>query len=321
MTKALRNGGFTLIELLTVIAIIAILAAMTFSVGPRVIERAKLASLANDFNQTRTACVSYFTKNRETYPPAYGYIAYTPHKDPDDPIVRVNKPYVDEIGFFRVMDIYDRFSMGGDTDHDGRISLLEFSPTGTKSGPDSYSFADDIYTGDNLASEVNRQMSADKRPLIYIPVNLKQAKVVAQYYYDLAQTDPEAGWYAERWAQLPNATAKNDVTRLKFPPTKYDDYVLISVGPAGSTGGILTPPSSFMSDLGAVPEENWYHILALRAYFLALRDANENDMLDFDYQARKEGEGKEASYKVPGLYLLPDGTAGQGPVIYHNTGS
>jgi len=320
MTKALRNGGFTLIELLTVIAIIAILAAMTFSVGPRIIERAKLASLANDFNQTRTACVSFYTKNRETYPPAYGYKVYDPHKENPG---RVFKPYVAEIGFFRVMDIYDRFSMNGDTDMNGRISLLEFSPTGTKSGPDSYSFTNEIYTGDNLSGEVNRQLSAEKRPLIYIPVNLKQAKVVAQYYYDLAQTDPQAGWYAERWAKLPNGTAKNDVTKLEFPPTKYDDYVLISVGPAGNTGGILTPPPSFVSDLGAFGEENWYHILALRAYFLALRDANDNGLLDFDYQARKEGEGKEASYADigPGLHLLPDGTPGQGPVIYHNTGS
>ena len=314
MTKLLRNGGFTLIELLVVIAIIMILMGMTFVVGPRVMERARLASLANDFSQTRTQLVAYYTRNRETYPPAYGYRVYSLH-EPD--AGRVFKPYVAEIGFFRNMDIYDRFSTSHDTTGNGRLSLLEFSPVGSMSGPDTYTFIEEIYDGTNLSAEVTQQL-ASKRPLIYIPVNLSQAAVVKRYYWDLAQTDPHAGWYAERWAQLPNPNSRNDVTALKFPPSRYDDFVLMSVGPGNSTGGILTPPQSFMNDLEAnVAKEDWYHVLALRAYFLALRDANDNGMLDFDYNARKQGEGKAESYAIPGLHLLPDGTAGHGPVIYH----
>lgn len=319
MNKPLRDGGFSLIELLTVIAIISILAAMLFVVGPRVIEMAKLASLQNDFNQIRTACVSHYTKSKETYPPAYGYKVWEPNNPTPG---RVNEPYVVPIKLFRVTNIYDRFSTNHDTDRDGELSRLEFSPMGRKTGPDSYTFDEAIYDGTNLASEVSQQLAEGKRPIIYIPVNMKQAAVVAQYYYDLYRIDAQAGAYATQWAALPNATAKNDVTKLKFPPNKYDDYVLISVGPFNSTGGIMTPPASFVSDLAAVPDgDAWYHILALRAYYLATRDLNSNDLLDFDYNARKQGDGKEASYDVPGMHLLPDGTPGPGPVIYHNTGA
>jgi len=313
MKKLLRAGGFSLIELLVVIAIIMILAGMVFVVGPRMIERAKLASLQNDFNQIRTACVSYFTKKKETYPPAYGYKVFYAHERNENAPIYHLKPYVALIGYFQVTDMYDRFSTSYDTDRDGEISLLEFSPRGSKSGPDSYTFPDTIYDGTNLGNEVSQQLAESKRPIIYIPVNMKQAAVVAQYYYDLRQIDQDAADYATRWAALPNATAKNDVTRLKFPPSKYDDYVLISVGPANDTGGILTPPPSFMNDVAAIPNTDAvYNILALRAYYLATRDLNENRTFDFDYNARK-GEDK--------VYLLPNGTRGFGPVIYHNTGA
>ena len=317
MNKPLRDGGFSLIELLTVVAIISILAAMLFVVGPRAIERARLASLANDFKSVLNACELYRTHeiNKSKLPLSYGSRVNVNN------LAQYYKPYVEPIGLFRNMDIYDRFSNNHDTDRDGKLSLLEFSPMGMKSGPDAYTFIDDeIYNGSNLSNEVSQQMAEGKRPIIYIPVNMKQARVVEQYYWELAEVNPQAGWYATRWVAPPNPTPKNDVTQLTFPPNRYDDYVLISVGPYNNTGGILTPPPSFINDLSAFPPENWYHILALRAYFLATRDANDNHLLDFDYNSRKQGEGKEASYPIRGLHLLPDGTPGQGPVIFHNTG-
>ncbi|MEA3366411.1 MAG: hypothetical protein U9Q79_12290, partial [Candidatus Hydrogenedentes bacterium] len=48
-----------------------------------------------------------------------------------------------------------------------------------------------------------------------------------------------------------------------------------------------------------------YHVDGLRAYFLATRDANDNGELDFDYRARKHGEGAREAYEQDGLYHLP----------------
>lgn len=308
MNKPLRGGGFTLIELLTVIAIISILAAMVIVGAPRLLMKAKIASQLNNFNQIRTACVTFFTKNKETYPPAYGYKVW--NTDPNAEVKFHLEPYVAKIGYFGVTDMYDLFSTSHDTDMDNHISLLEFSPLGQSSGPNSVDFPTVVYDGSNLENEVNRQAGA-QRPIIYIPVSMKQAAVVAQYYYDLGGDD---GAYARRWAALPNATAKNDVTKLKFPPNKYDDYVLISVGPSGSTGGIVgPPPDSFLSDMAANADpSDIYHILALRAYFLATRDWDDDKMLDFDFNTRKPSSGGAR-------ILLPDGTNGQGPLIYHRT--
>ena len=69
-----RKSGFTLIELLTVIAIIAILAAFTMTVGPRLIERAKIRRMDSALRQVSIALTAYFADN-QSYPPAYGYVS------------------------------------------------------------------------------------------------------------------------------------------------------------------------------------------------------------------------------------------------------
>jgi hypothetical protein len=83
-----------------------------------------------------------------------------------------------------------------------------------------------------------------------------------------------------------------------------------------------------MNDIASLPLSDQYHILALRAFFLATRDMDDDehqpgiDMLgngkfDFDYRNRTRGtDGKPGSYKIPNLYKLPDGTGGAGPGIY-----
>lgn len=315
--KTIRTGGFTLIELLTVIAIIAILAAMSMTVGPRILEKGKLAAYSNTCNQIRTAAVAYFTKYKESYPPSYGYIDKSYLTDPNVLVIpRVYRPYMAYLELFRNFGVYDSFAKEScDTDRDGVLSLLEFSPVGRPEGPVKYEFErEEIYNGSNLPGEVTEQLKT-QRPIVYIAVNLKQAQKVAEYYDQVAGSRPDLGWNARVWD--PTAAP---IAGLTFPPTKYDDFVLISPGPGGSTGGILTPPGDpFMGVLQAsgIPIEDWYHILGLRAHFLATRDANHNGLWDFDYRNRsRQGEGKPSSYDKPDLNLLPDGTNGAGPIIY-----
>lgn len=323
--------GFTLVELLVVVAIIGILASLVFVGGPRMIEKSKIASLMNTCNQVRTACVAYAAnKNKSgSFPPMYGYRMM---RDPipagtTDEFLYSLKPYMARLDLFRNMGAYDVFSVDShDTDRDGRLSPLEFCPVGQSSGPNMYTFPTTLYTGNNLAAEVSGQL-AQQRPLVYIPVNSEQASLVAQYYYTVAKdlNRPQDGWYATHW--LPNEVMPggkpNPLTKLRFPPSKYDDFVLISVGPQNNTGGILTAPASFMADLNAnVAPENHYLVLALRAYFLATRDMNGNDQLDFDFRNRtRGGEGKAAAYPTPNMNLLPDGTSGPGPIIYRQGSS
>jgi len=63
------GSGFTLIELLTVIAIISILAAITFTVGPRVMEKAKIGAVEGDLKNVSIALATYFV-DFNTFPPA-----------------------------------------------------------------------------------------------------------------------------------------------------------------------------------------------------------------------------------------------------------
>jgi len=97
-------------------------------------------------------------------------------------------PYLARLDFFGKTDVYDTFSQGGDTDKDGLISLLEFSPVGVKDrfDPTKYIFPKVLYRMTNLnvavdpdptiaqgrtmGDEVNDQLAAKPRPMIYIPV-------------------------------------------------------------------------------------------------------------------------------------------------------
>ena len=57
-----KLSGFTLVELLVVMAIIAILAAVSLSVGVVVLRAAKRTKAANTANQIQTAVLSYYTE-------------------------------------------------------------------------------------------------------------------------------------------------------------------------------------------------------------------------------------------------------------------
>ena len=165
--------------------------------------------------------------------------------------------------------------------HDGRLSLLEFSPVGQKSPVGVWSFMPGLprYSGGGQpAVEVGRQLQAKKRPFIYVPVNRTQAQRAAKHWVN------KGDFLAKTWD-----AASPDLQGVVFPPAKYDAFVLIGVGPSGSTFGLVDDPPF----LGSINPRDAYQLAALRTYFLATRDLNVNGKLDFDFTARtQEGEGK-----------------------------
>ncbi len=315
----LRTRGFTLIELLVVIAIIGILAGFTLLGVGKMFERANITDCTNDFNQLRTAMTQYYTDN-SSYPPAYGYLRWEVHNKYDPKNYRPgsttlvpsdfwNRPYTVFIGQYGATELYDRFSEAGyDTNDDGVVEPSEFLPlghtdraTGKVSFPSAiYSFHDSDY---DFASMLEK-MSKEERPYIYIPVNLDQFRLANRYFYE------NDFRYAEEW-DPDNKYLK----RLTFPPARYDAFVLISIGPSANTYGVATPPrpENLSDGQWAQLKPYQYHINALRIYFLATRDANDNNELDFDYMARMRGDEAGADGNQLPDPLLPNAP---GPMIY-----
>lgn len=322
--RTMRVKGFTLLELLTVIAVISILAAMIMAVGPRVIERAKLRRLDSALRQVSIALTAYYTDNR-SYPPGYGYVAFAQAKNPNgpsDPSLDTGfyhlLPYMHILGYHGDDAMWDEFSDSYDTDRDGMLSLLEFSPHGERDRDGTFKF--DFknwprYMGTSVPAldvEVERQMTAERRPFIYIPVNKQQFARAQKYWIK------KGAEFAQVWDP-----ADPDFPRgLTFPPNTYDAFVLISVGPGGSTFGLLPQPLGVPAET-AGNSRDLYHITGLRAYFMATRDLNANGVLDMDFRARTQlrESAPENAYEFGGKTLqneLPDTTQpfSYGPYIY-----
>jgi hypothetical protein len=223
------------------------------------------------------------------------------------------RPYMSLIKSHGDVKLYDEFSTSYDSNRDGMLSLLEFGPVGHKTPQGPWVFDPGLprYTGGaDPAVEITRQMTeAKQRPFIYVPVNRAQAQRCAKYWIKTGD------FLANTW----DPTAA-ELQGMSFPPAKYDVFVLIGVGPGGSTFGLVDNPP-FVS---TIPSRDAYHIAALRTYFLATRDLNANSKLDFDFTARtREGEAK-ATYNVktgggdkPCDNNLPcDTPANTGPWIY-----
>ena len=304
-----RNSGFTLVELLTVIAIIGILAGLIATALPRVLEKAKITNLQNIFNQLRTSLTTYYT-DHNTYPPGYGSI------DPsyvgiDFSIVgsahMVYKPFLAYLESFGNKDLYDPFSETFntyDTDRNGSLSGLEFSPLGQRSGQNATLFDDSgifgVFDSPGVQDEVSRQSRETQRPLLYIPINKRQAQRVYDAWYR------DAGFVPGDLSTAPVSALSN----IQFPPPSYDAAVLISVGPSGSTYGLVNVDQVIP---GITPPVWRYHMLGIYAYFFATRDADGNGVLDFDWVARtREAEGKIAGNDLPD----PTNKNAAGPMIY-----
>jgi prepilin-type N-terminal cleavage/methylation domain-containing protein len=288
-----KNRGFTLIELLVVIAIIAILAGFLAVGLPRAIEKAKIADAQNDFVQLRNALSVYMT-DHGSYPPAYGY--FTGYEAQTGDSLYYLKPYLARIGEFGNTDLYDRFSFTDDSNQNGTVERLEYTPPGVPQGGGKYLF--DESPGQTPYFAISPLPPTDEQaPYIYLPVNSRQAQKVRSWFWQRynSTSDPKYLYAIDDGAGAGN----NPYESLNFPATQYDDFVLISVGPWGSTGGVVAH-GPLASQL-----EYQYHVDVLHAYFLATRDANENGLLDFDYLARKQGEGTAEAYDADGLYHLP----------------
>lgn len=307
------DHGFTLIELLTVIAIIAILASLTSVAVPHALEKAKLTRNRSVLHEIRTAQTDYFAKN-STYVPGYGFRTWesrgkTPSTMPSGTSFYHLLPYTAELGIHNVEKMYDEFSEGFhyDTDRSGGISLMEFIPRGDKNlATGVYTFPTERYDGSNLKDETDQMDNAPIRPFVYAPVNLRQFKQAKRYWI-------ESGDYlATTW----NPDPGNALSTITFPPENYDAFALVGMGPGGSTFGLAAGPPS-----GNYDPEDVYHIAALRTYYLATRDLNDNNLLDFEFEARTRQKEGSAQYTVGGTAAdntLPDPLlpAGQGPILY-----
>lgn len=72
LTRKLRIDGFTLVELLVVIVIIAALAALSFTVGPKMLKKAKSTEAMQNMRQLGPLITTYASDHEMKLPPARG---------------------------------------------------------------------------------------------------------------------------------------------------------------------------------------------------------------------------------------------------------
>lgn len=323
-TRRASVRGFTLIELLTVIAIIGILASLTAAVLPRVLTKAKITGQRSNFNSIATALATYSVDNGGSFPPGYGYIVDAAFQNtieadypnlPGGPDFDENsfdfvvQPYTAALKIAQMTDLQDKFAENGvDSDGDGLLQLLEYEPVGFKSGTSSYTFDFCLYTERGTCpQEESRQLQAKGRFPVYIPVNGQQFDRYAQFLYNQNATDPrprdsdvnisDPGWQS--------------LMLLRFPPNKYDRYVLIGGSPDGGVFGMLDVLPQRYRDV--LSPYFIYHWEAMVAYFMATRDAEGDGYLDFDYTARTQHDaGKPEANNLPEF----ERRRGGGPLIF-----
>jgi prepilin-type N-terminal cleavage/methylation domain-containing protein len=306
--RTVRRAGFTLIELLTVIAIIAILAGLTAVAVPQYLAKAQeTKTKANMSNVVQAiAAKSTEVENVRGYPPAYGYVRHQ-EDQPEPPLNNddyVLEPYTARVGIHGAEDVYQvgRFLREGhDLDGNGTLSLFEYQPVGERDvATGNINWSDELYTGSNTPltpggmDEVAEQFTRTP-PYVYVPFNRRQLDAVRRYWIE----------NGDEFGESLDQDAPQLAGRLFFPPSQYDGFVLIGNGPGGNNGGVVTPnPPAPVG--GGYDTSYVYHIHALRIAFLATRDLNDDRLLDFNYEDRKQSND---------VMILPDGTNGFGAFI------
>ncbi|GMW02997.1 MAG: hypothetical protein AMXMBFR84_41330 [Candidatus Hydrogenedentota bacterium] len=295
--KPAPRQGFTLVELLTVIAIIAILAGIVAVALPRALEKAKVGRVVADMRNVSTTLQQYFTEN-QSYPLPYGFQRRTLNPKPGDPpyVIKLTS-YLSDIKLFGVTDIYDLFATQYDTDGNGTITRLEYSPL---------SVDGDATLFDTPRPPIGPELGS-QRPLVYI--------AVYSQHIDKFRRAVESGgvWNGQTWPA--------GLTFNSLPPPRLDEAVLLCMGPGENTAGILTPPDE-AAYLSSYPDatqrvDHQYYLLALRAYYFATRDLNGNSELDFDYRSQTRlQEGRALEDIQPGAGVPPNGRVNvYGPII------
>lgn len=306
--------GFTLIELLTVIAIIAILASISLVAIPQYLEKAKIVKTETNMQSAVKALSEIAARSDNTggFPPAYGFIKAESREvaagsltDADHVLIPYTVPagIHGDTGVFQV----PGFAQNYDNNGDRALGLMEYLPLGQRDpATTSYTFSNELYTGSNFpmsgaVNEVQTQLQpTEGRPFVYVPFNSRQLATAQKYWIDNGEADEPVGG-----ASFPANTAPALQGRMFFPPSQYDGFVLIGNGVGGTDGGLtaIQAPGTPGTDYEA---RHVYHVLALRIAFLATRDLDGDQQLDYDYRARK-GSVSAA--------ILPDGTRGYGAFI------
>lgn len=327
MKSSATRAGFTLIELLTVIAIIAILAGMTAVAVPKYLEKAQITKAKTNIENVAKALAAKSAESGNTtgYPVAYGFVLpdarerTTAELLANPELYYQLRPYTAEIGLHQDLNVYElpRWMLSAyDSDNNGQLGLLEYSPIGEKdSGTTTYTFSTEIYSGPNgefpgagasnnpaivSLSEVTLQSKDGiQRPFAYVPFNKRQLSAVRRYWTN----------QGDEFGTTVDAADPDLQGRLFFPPPNYDGFVLVGNGPGGTNGGVVADPPANNIDPAYV-----YHMAALRTAFLATRDwdrdgagpGQPDGKRDFDFEARKDAQE---------VNMLPDGTNGQGAFI------